>query len=120
NSSIARAAAIQKAPVSETIRSPKRLLWRKSASAARLGVEIRKFEARSRALWRGNRGGVMRWRAESRAEETIMPITEQKYIWSNGELVPWADAKVHVLTHALHYATAVFEGMRAYETKHKG
>lgn len=46
-----------------------------------------------------------------------MPIREQKYIWSNGELIPWADAKVHVMSHALHYATSVFEGMRAYETK---
>src|SRR5688572_9689304 len=35
-------------------------------------------------------------------------------IWLNGELIPWADAKVHVLTHALHYASAVFEGERVY------
>ena len=35
-------------------------------------------------------------------------------IWMDGEYVPWADAKVHVLTHALHYASAVFEGERAY------
>jgi branched-chain amino acid aminotransferase len=49
-----------------------------------------------------------------------MPITEAKYIWSNGEMVPWGDAKVHVMSHALHYATSVFEGMRAYETKHNG
>ncbi|MCB1481514.1 MAG: branched-chain amino acid aminotransferase [Rhodobiaceae bacterium] len=35
-------------------------------------------------------------------------------IWMNGEMVPWADAKVHVLTHGLHYASAVFEGERAY------
>lgn len=35
-------------------------------------------------------------------------------IWFNGEFVPWADAKVHVLTHGLHYASCVFEGMRAY------
>ena len=35
-------------------------------------------------------------------------------IWMNGEYVPWADAKVHVLTHGLHYASAVFEGERAY------
>ena len=38
-------------------------------------------------------------------------------IWMNGELVPWEDAKVHVLTHGLHYGTGVFEGMRCYETK---
>ena len=36
------------------------------------------------------------------------------FIWLNGKLVPWTDAKVHVLTHAMHYASAVFEGMRAY------
>ncbi|MHC1548307.1 branched-chain amino acid aminotransferase [Phyllobacterium sp. K27] len=36
------------------------------------------------------------------------------YIWMNGELVRWADAKVHVLTHGLHYASSVFEGERAY------
>jgi len=36
------------------------------------------------------------------------------WIWMNGELVPWREAKVHVLTHALHYASAVFEGERAY------
>jgi len=37
-------------------------------------------------------------------------------IWMNGELVAWEDAKVHVLTHGLHYGTGVFEGVRAYET----
>ncbi len=39
------------------------------------------------------------------------------FIWMNGELVPWADAKLHVLSHALHYASAVFEGERAYDGK---
>ncbi|MEO1066915.1 MAG: branched-chain amino acid aminotransferase [Pseudomonadota bacterium] len=38
-------------------------------------------------------------------------------IWYNGEFVPWADAKVHVLTHGLHYASSVFEGERAYGGK---
>ena len=38
-------------------------------------------------------------------------------IWMNGELVAWEDAKVHVLTHCLHYGTGVFEGERAYETE---
>ena len=45
-----------------------------------------------------------------------MPITEVEKIWMDGALVPWADAKVHVLTHALHYGSGVFEGIRAYET----
>jgi branched-chain amino acid aminotransferase len=38
-------------------------------------------------------------------------------IWMNGEFVAWEDAKVHVLTHAIHYGTAVFEGIRAYDTE---
>jgi branched-chain amino acid aminotransferase len=37
-------------------------------------------------------------------------------IWMNGELIPWEDAKVHVLTHGLHYGTGVFEGVRCYRT----
>ncbi|MDA8080837.1 MAG: branched-chain amino acid transaminase [Actinomycetota bacterium] len=45
-----------------------------------------------------------------------MPITETEKIWMNGELVPWHEAKIHVLTHGLHYGSGVFEGIRAYET----
>ncbi|HEY7885772.1 MAG TPA: branched-chain amino acid transaminase [Cellvibrionaceae bacterium] len=41
-------------------------------------------------------------------------------IWLDGELVPWRDAKVHVLTHTLHYGMGVFEGVRAYETAEDG
>ncbi len=43
-------------------------------------------------------------------------IVESEYIWKNGELIPWKDATTHVLSHALHYGTAVFEGMRCYKT----
>jgi branched-chain amino acid aminotransferase len=43
-------------------------------------------------------------------------VTQADLIWMNGELIPFEDAKVHVLTHALHYGTGVFEGVRAYET----
>ena len=39
-------------------------------------------------------------------------------IWHNGEFIAWDDAKVHVLTHALHYGTSVFEGIRCYDTRH--
>jgi branched-chain amino acid aminotransferase len=46
-----------------------------------------------------------------------MPITPTPHIWMNGEMVPWEDAKIHVLTHTLHYGTGVFEGIRAYETE---
>jgi branched-chain amino acid aminotransferase len=38
------------------------------------------------------------------------------YIWMNGKIIPWGEAKVHVFTHALHYGSSVFEGIRAYET----
>ncbi|MBA2609684.1 MAG: branched-chain amino acid transaminase [Actinobacteria bacterium] len=45
-----------------------------------------------------------------------MPITPSKKIWMDGELVDWENATVHVLTHALHYGSGVFEGVRAYNT----
>jgi branched-chain amino acid aminotransferase len=45
-----------------------------------------------------------------------MAITPTQYIWFNGKLVPWEKATVHVLSHALHYASSVFEGVRAYQT----
>jgi branched-chain amino acid aminotransferase len=46
----------------------------------------------------------------------IVPYDQREgFIWLNGQLIPWVDAKVHVLTHGLHYASAVFEGMRAYD-----
>ncbi|MGZ4153843.1 MAG: branched-chain amino acid transaminase, partial [Actinomycetota bacterium] len=46
-----------------------------------------------------------------------MPITPVEKIWMDGQLVDWQDAKVHVLSHAVHYGTGVFEGIRCYETK---
>ena len=45
-----------------------------------------------------------------------MPIPATPYIWFNGKLVPWEKATVHVLAHALHYGSSVFEGVRAYAT----
>lgn len=45
-----------------------------------------------------------------------MPITPTKTIWKNGSFVPFNDATVHVLSHALHYGSSWFEGIRAYET----
>ncbi len=44
-------------------------------------------------------------------------LQKTEFIWMDGKLVPWDDAKVHVLTHALHYGTGVFEGIRCYETQ---
>jgi branched-chain amino acid aminotransferase len=46
-----------------------------------------------------------------------VPITPVEKIWMDGELVDWAEAKIHVLSHALHYGSGVFEGIRAYETQ---
>jgi branched-chain amino acid aminotransferase len=46
-----------------------------------------------------------------------VPITPVDKIWMDGELVDWAEAKIHVLSHALHYGSGVFEGIRAYETQ---
>lgn len=47
-----------------------------------------------------------------------MPISKAEVIWFNGEFVPWDEAKVHVLSHVLHYGSSVFEGIRAYKTEH--
>jgi branched-chain amino acid aminotransferase len=46
-----------------------------------------------------------------------MPITPVEKIWMDGGLVDWQDATVHVLSHAVHYGSGVFEGIRCYETK---
>jgi branched-chain amino acid aminotransferase len=45
-----------------------------------------------------------------------MAITPTEKIWFNGELVPWDEARIHILTHTLHYGMGVFEGIRAYAT----
>ena len=46
-----------------------------------------------------------------------MPFDNVKKIWMNGQLVDFADAKIHVLTHAVHYGSGLFEGIRCYDTK---
>ena len=43
-------------------------------------------------------------------------MENSQFIWMDGEIVPWDEAQVHVLSHGLHYGTGVFEGIRAYET----
>jgi hypothetical protein len=49
---------------------------------------------------------------------SIIPFDKRDgYIWMNGELIAWGDARVHVLTHGLHYGSSVFEGERAYKGK---
>jgi len=46
-----------------------------------------------------------------------MPLVKSQKIWMDGELVDWDDAKIHILTHTLHYGSGVFEGVRAYATR---
>lgn len=46
-------------------------------------------------------------------------MKDNRVIWMNGEIIPWNEANVHVMTHAIHYGSSVFEGIRAYDT-HKG
>jgi branched-chain amino acid aminotransferase len=45
-----------------------------------------------------------------------MAMNKSEFIWFDGEFVPWDEAKVHVLSHVLHYGSSVFEGIRCYET----
>ena len=46
---------------------------------------------------------------------SVLPFDDRDgFIWYDGRLVPWRDAKLHVLTHGLHYASSVFEGERVY------
>ncbi len=45
---------------------------------------------------------------------------KSKYIWFNGEIIPWEDAQVHVMSHVLHYGSGVFEGIKCYNTDHGG
>lgn len=45
-----------------------------------------------------------------------MPLPQTKFIWMDGQMVPWEDAKIHVLSHVVHYGTSWFEGIRAYRT----
>jgi len=46
----------------------------------------------------------------------MAPITETAWIWRDGEFIPWADARVHVLCHSLQYGSSAFEGIRCYST----
>ncbi|HDI01295.1 MAG TPA: branched-chain-amino-acid transaminase, partial [Candidatus Bathyarchaeota archaeon] len=46
-----------------------------------------------------------------------LPIEEAKFIWMDGQLVPWHEAKIHILSHVIHYGSGVFEGIRCYKTE---
>ena len=79
-------------------------------AAARRGAELAE-EAKSARL---PRPPACPRRASMAAPQQGTFDDRDGWIWFDGELVPWRDAKVHVLTHALHYASSVFEGQRAY------
>ncbi len=51
-------------------------------------------------------------------KEAPVPVEPVKVVWVDGELVDWDEARIPILTHALHYGTGVFEGIRAYDTRH--
>ena len=53
---------------------------------------------------------------ELEEEPSSMSFPKSDKIWMNGRLVPWDDAKIHVASHVVHYASAVFEGLRCYAT----
>ncbi|MCK5032886.1 MAG: aminotransferase class IV, partial [Calditrichia bacterium] len=48
-----------------------------------------------------------------------MGVNYGKWIWKDGEFIEWENATIHVMSHVIHYASSVFEGIRAYDT-HKG
>ena len=73
------------------------------------GRRIHRLPTRPHALDRRNR-------RRHRRKAVTMPLTPTEKIWMDGELVDWADATVHVLTHTMHYGSGVFEGIRAYPT----
>ena len=49
-----------------------------------------------------------------------MPLESTKNIWHNGQLIPWADANIHIMSHVVHYGSSIFEGIRAYTQESKG
>ncbi len=53
---------------------------------------------------------------KSQIPNRIMSFENIEWIWKNGEIIPWAEATVHVSAHGLHYGSGVFEGIRCYET----
>src|SRR5919107_3249095 len=50
-------------------------------------------------------------------KKDVKTPTIVKEVWHDGEFVPWDDARVHVMSHVLHYGSSVFEGIRCYKTR---
>ncbi len=72
--------------------------------------------AHARPGWRGGYGTGDQDSARGHRIGALVNVEPTDLIWMNGEFVAWEDAKVHVLTHGLHYGTGVFDSMRCYET----
>ena len=79
-----------------------------------LSDEEEKRKAITTPFW--NAAAAVESADELRERELDEIVDPTDLIWMNGEFVAWEDAKVHVLTHGLHYGTGVFEGVRCYET----
>ena len=79
------------------------------------GIEKVGKELRGRMSWLQEWAREFKCRRRARSESKC-PSRPSKYIWHEGKLVPWEQATVHVLSHALHYGSSVFEGIRVYKT----
>ena len=84
-----------------------------TGSTSEIGDAIVAEPRSERSGWSG--AEVAEWE-RSKTEEVVMPFEKTEKIWMDGELVPWDQAQVHVLTHSLHYGSGVFEGIRTYAT----
>jgi len=78
-----------------------------------LSLNFLSSHGKARSGLQSDKNPIQLWEKE---QEDQAKMQELGWIWVNGELVKWQEAKTHVLTHALHYGTAVFEGIRCYKT----
>ena len=88
------------------------------AAAVESGVERALARACARQTWEGRRApSRRRGQCSTISNRSAMNVEPTDLIWMNGEFVAWEDAKIHVLTHGLHYGTGVFDSMRCYDTE---
>src|SRR4029434_10001582 len=69
----------------------------------------------SRASRRFHRMGIDLWECGGRVIKGVrMAIQQTEKVWHNGKLIPWDNAKLHVMSHVVNYGSSVFEGIRCY------
>ena len=103
-------------PVGRDDAAPRTRLWKPQAAAVESAVDRALADGPAhRRTWAARRPPPRPPRPCCNISKEH-DVEQADLIWHNGELVAWEDAKVHVLTHGLHYGTGVFEGIRAYET----